>query len=397
MHFFPATALMRSIASTALVCALLSCTTPSQVVPAGQACAAESFVVVDDFEGARRGDCTVLAPNSVSLEIAREDENVINPSPWYAIKLIPTQPSLATVELDYGTWEHRYAPKVSTDGKTWQPLDSRFLLAREQPSRVRFQVPLRDHPVWVAAQELVLQDAYEARYGRIAADRAATLTVLGESALGRPVFAVQNPSSAKNAVLLVGRQHPPEVSGSFAMHAFTETLFADSELAVEFRQHFRIIVIPLLNPDGVAAGHWRHNAGGIDLNRDWGPFTQPETKLVQTLLGNLDDEGIDLRVFVDFHSTKHNVFYTQAGNEKTSPPGFSEAWLLRARTRLDDYSFAIDPRPVSDVANGKNYMYKRYGIPSMTYEVGDESNRSAIVDSARVFAEEFMRLLLEEA
>jgi hypothetical protein len=31
------------------------------------------------------------------------------------------------------------------------------------------------------------------------------------------------------------------------------------------------------NPDGVDKGHWRLNDGGVDLNRDWGPFTQPET------------------------------------------------------------------------------------------------------------------------
>ena len=50
-----------------------------------------------------------------------------------------------------------------------------------------------------------------------------------------------------------------------------------------------------------------------------------------------------------------------------------------------------------ETANGKNYMYKRYGIPSMTYEVGDETSRADASAAARVFAEEFMRLLLENA
>jgi hypothetical protein len=40
-------------------------------------------------------------------------------------------------------------------------------------------------------------------------------------------------------------------------------------------------------------------------------------------------------------------------------------------------------------------MYKRDGIPSMTYEVGDETSRVDASAAARVFAEEFMRLLLE--
>ena len=40
------------------------------------------------------------------------------------------------------------------------------------------------------------------------------------------------------------------------------------------------MVFPLMNPDGVDLGHWRHNAGGIDLNRDWALYRQPETRLV---------------------------------------------------------------------------------------------------------------------
>jgi len=50
-----------------------------------------------------------------------------------------------------------------------------------------------------------------------------------------------------------------------------------------------------------------------------------------------------------------------------------------------------------EAANGKIYMYKRDGIPSMTYEVGDETSRVDASAAARVFAEEFMRLLLETA
>ena len=41
-----------------------------------------------------------------------------------------------------------------------------------------------------------------------------------------------------------------------------------------------VIVYPLMNPDGVDEGHWRHNTGGIDLNRDWAHYNQPETRQV---------------------------------------------------------------------------------------------------------------------
>ena len=44
-------------------------------------------------------------------------------------------------------------------------------------------------------------------------------------------------------------------------------------------EKFRVLAFPLMNPDGVDLGHWRHNAGGIDLNRDWSTTTRKKLKL----------------------------------------------------------------------------------------------------------------------
>jgi hypothetical protein len=42
-------------------------------------------------------------------------------------------------------------------------------------------------------------------------------------------------------------------------------------------------VVPDLNPDGRAAGT-RANAAGADLNRDFGRFSQPETRIARALI-----------------------------------------------------------------------------------------------------------------
>jgi len=147
-------------------------------------------------------------------------------------------------------------------------------------------------------------------------------------------------------------------------------------------------------PAWLRPGHWRNNLGGVDLNRDWGPFTQPETKLIADLLDDLDTDGSRVRLFIDFHSTHRNLFYTQDDSSVTDPPGFARTWLGNSEPRLHDYPFTNEARPSSDTANGKNYMYKRYGIPSMTYEVGDETDRGAARAAAQVFAEEMMSLML---
>ena len=193
---------------------------------------------------------------------------------------------------------------------------------------------------------------------------------------------------------MIGRQHPPEVSGAVAFFAFTETVFGDSGLAEQFRERFRVIAIPLMNPDGVVAGHWRHNRGSLDINRDWGPFTQPETQLVAGLFDEFDADGSSLRMFVDFHSTDRNTFYAQ--QEPTRPPDFTRTWLGNAEPRISDYPFTNEESPTENPAVAKNYIYARYGIPAVTFEAGDETDREALRVAAVIFAEELMRLMLAQ-
>jgi hypothetical protein len=391
------TRIPRIIAAPLLALLLASCATPGTPVEAGKPCETESFSVVDDFSGARRGACTVMSDNRVKLEIVPEDGQVKNPSPWYAFKLIPTESGRARIVLDYGTWKHRYWPKISTDGKKWLPLDANSVHGEPKAHSVELLVSLGDKPVWVAAQEIVPPSAYKAWNARTAKKTGATLSVLGESAADQPIYLLDSGGDAQQVVLLTGRQHPPEVSGAYAFTAFTGVVLGDTPLAQQFRERFRVLAIPLLNPDGVTAGHWRHNLGSTDLNRDWGPFAQPETRLVEGLLDALDNNGTEVMAFIDFHSTDRNVFYTQTDNEGNRLPGFEKTWLDRARPRIEDYPFERSARLTSEQPNGKNYMFKRYGMPSLTYEVGDETPRQTAAAAAVVFAEEFMQLMLETA
>jgi len=376
--------------------ALVSCASPVTVVSPGEPCATEGFAVVDGFSGARRGTCRITGGEAVTLEIRREDEQVKNPSPWYAFKVVPDGSLRAVITLDYDTWKHRYPPKVSDDGLNWRALPEHYVTVADDERTATMRLPLDGQTVWVSAQELVTPPVYRIWSQDVANRTAADLGVLGESLRRQSILRLDTNSSAQEVVLLIGRQHPPEVSGSFAFFRFFETLHADTVLAREFRQRFRIIAIPLLNPDGVAGGNWRHNLGEKDLNRDWGPFTQPETKLVAELLDDLDASGSKLRVFLDFHSTDENLFYTQEAGDVTEPPNFAIDWFAAARPRLANYPFKNEARPTTNETIGKNYIYLRYGIPAFTYEVGDETNRDAARQAAEVFAEEFMRLLLSQ-
>ena len=88
--------------------------------------------------------------------------------------------------------------------------------------------------------------------------------------------------------------------------------------------------------------------------------------------------------------------YTQTDDDITNPPGFTNQWIAAALPRLEAYEFTQEPRAFSDLATGRNYMYERYGVPSVTFEVGDEEDRVATIKASGVFAEEMMRLLNDD-
>ena len=211
----------------------------------------------------------------------------------------------------------------------------------------------------------------------------------------RPLFRLDvGDGEAKRHVSIIGRQHPPETTGSLALMRFVEELAGDSELARKFRQEFHVMVIPLINPDGVDAGHWRHNLGHVDLNRDWGAFAQPETRAAAEEITTLSKTG---RIFLhlDFHSTAKDVFYTQPDDKPSSSPLFTVRWLEALQKRVPDYKVNREASPTPTLTTSAYWAHSTFGIPAITYEIGDNTDRAQLKRVAASAAQEMMTLLLE--
>lgn len=305
---------------------------------------------------------------------------------------------MVTVELSYTLHGHRYWPKLSADGKRWQRAGSGSVRTVEGGG-ITLRLALEDKPLWVSAQEIVDNASYDQWMQTVSARPDLMLLRLGSSTRGRPVNKLESTWGGKKIVLLVGRQHPPEVTGALAMRSFIERLLAGDALAQRFRANYALLAVPNMNPDGVALGHWRHNVNGVDLNRDWGPFTQTETQLLRDELARLKSEDSEIELFIDFHSTQHDVFYTQPAELETNPAGFIARWLSKLQTQL----YEIAPGyPIREQAghtptnkNSKTYMYETYGVPAITLEIGDEVDREFISAYASSAATAMMETLLD--
>lgn len=353
-------------------------------VDPGYRCTSDRLAVDTAFPGGALDSCAIDADGLITIVIAPEDAPPINCSPWYAFRITPLTPeaTAATVRLSYTACGHRYHPKTSTDFASWEQVPPARLQLEEAAAfdSARIALPLGNAPVFVAAQEVLPQETYDNwMAGKVAAGVARGF-VLGESAEGRTIGGIEiGDAAAREVVVLVGRQHPPEVTGAFAMFAFMETLLADTPLAQAYRARFETLAVPILNPDGVARGHWRHSTGGVDLNRDWGPFTQPETQAMRDLLGAIERDGArSLRLLLDFHSTGRDVFYTIPDELPTNPAMFTRDWLARYQQLMPGYDVVRDATHEVGGVVSKAYTYDTFGVPSITFELGDDTDRELL-------------------
>lgn len=144
----------------------------------------------------------------------------------------------------------------------------------------------------------------------------------------------------------------------------------------------------------MASGNWRANLGGRDTNRDWGNFSQPETRAVQQWLAKLDP-SVKPALMLDFHSTRTNLFYVQGDEASEGGRRFLSAWLAGKEDAFQGFPFTIVPRTAnlnSDTA--RNWFHQTYGIPAYTYEVADDADREGARQAANSLALSLPQALL---
>ena len=202
---------------------------------------------------------------------------------------------------------------------------------------------------------------------------------------------------SKKMMLVISRQHPPEVTGYFAMQAFVEKLSDNSRISKDFRKNWAIYVVPLMNPDGVDNGHWRHTSGGTDLDRDWAAFHQPDTTAIREFLKKQEKESGGKFYFgIDFHSTWDDIYYPMNQSfTDTNMPNLVWDWLNAIKKAIPNYepniqaNGRLEPTIVS-----RNYFLKAHRMESIVFEIGDNTPRKFIKKKGEIGAVELMKLLM---
>lgn len=352
----------------------------------------------NDFDGARINRLEQLNDSTALVSIYPENAP-INNSPYYAFKTWSDEakPFYFTFSYPKG-FKHRYVPKIETNG-VWSVIDSTHVFKND--SIVTIRINLSTKPQTVAAQEIRSSGDVQNWYMDLARGKEDFVTIksAGKTTLGRnlPMLDIYNGTAKeKDLIVLVTRQHPPEVTGFYAFQSFLETILNGSDLSKRFLNEYHVIAFPIMNPDGVDLGHWRHNSGGVDTNRDWSVYNQPEIKqVVRTINKAVKRNRSKLVLGLDFHSTWYDVFYTNTQREGTSLPDFESNWFEALEENIPDYKVnekaANSNRPTS-----KGWLLYGHNAVGITYEIGDATPKEKIELFGSVSAKQMMNILLNK-
>ncbi len=310
----------------------------------------------------------------------------INPSPWYGFRVEGPPRATPEITLRYAVSGHRYHPWVQSRQGSWRRLpDDAVALAAD--GSATFRLPPLDGSLQVAAQPLDDPAAALARFEAHARAGRLTRIEAGRSLDGAPILAfLHRPATARGLLLFITRQHPPEWPGAMAFDRFAQALLSDDPAMVALRKDHAILFVPVMNPDGIARGHWRGNRRGADLNRDWGTFIQPETWGVGALLEPLTGK-LPLLAAIDFHSTRNSILYAPPDDPKRQDIGFRITRDLASEPDLA--GLPIRRSHQNDAGTLKGWTLDRFGISGLTFEIGDDTPLS----EAHAKADAFARLL----
>jgi len=126
--------------------------------------------------------------------------------------------------------------------------------------------------------------------------------VIGRSVEGRDIIAISIGKGSRT-IIIDGSIHGNEQTTTFACLRIIELLLENYQSSSQWRSRldneWRVIIVPVLNPDGFAVRS-RYNANGVDLNSQFPPdrnSTEPEVRTLVCLMGNYTPT-----VYVNLHT-----------------------------------------------------------------------------------------------
>jgi hypothetical protein len=373
-----------------------------------------------NFEGGALGTVERLGPGRFRLHVeGQQDEHGRNRlANWYYFRLDGVKGRDLTLTLTdlvgeyYGrpgacAFSADTVPVFSNDGVSWQHVPALDW------DNARKEATLHLHPagdtVWVAHVPPYTPRRLRRLLDDVGRRPHAVVEVIGRTAQGRDLHLVtvtnpDVPDAGKKVVWLIAREHAWEAGTSYVLEGALRFLVSDDRAARGLRDRVVFRLVPMVDPDGCAAGRERFNANGYDVNRHWDEVDlrhpeflrkMPEIWYVKkAVLGSAEGKPIDL--LVNLHNTESAEYLdTQAAD------GPAHAALGRLFARLVANT-TFDPsvkelRVRREPAGTTNWLFRERGIPAGTLEqrigLGGKLGRRATVADRVAFGRQLVEAM----
>ena len=193
---------------------------------------------------------------------------------WWHVCLDEIPPlQVQSIEVHGIAHPDPYLPVYSYDNITWH-LVAEQDVRRIDDATMQITMAFAHSRVWLAQHtpySIGRLQAVVAELGQLAHVRQQSL---GASQQGRPIhlITITDPEvddAVKRRILIHARTHPGEVGSSWVAEGLLRFVAGDTEEAAQARRRFVFDVVPMLNPDGVAAGNYRTTPASENLESLW--------------------------------------------------------------------------------------------------------------------------------
>ena len=122
------------------------------------------------------------------------------------------------------------------------------------------------------------------------------VSTIGKSRYNSPIFAVQAGNPNKRPLAVITRVHPYETQGSFFIEGMLQWLSGELSSSKynlsDFLNNHRVVILPMVNPDGVILGMQKRTHGGLNISEDCTISPEPEAVAIRSFLRGLNPVAI---------------------------------------------------------------------------------------------------------
>ncbi|MBW3698310.1 hypothetical protein EK599_21790 [Vibrio sp. T187] len=208
---------------------------------------------------------------------------------------------------------------------------------------------------------------------------ACELETLGATLDGNDMslLTIGEPAEGKKKIWVIGRQHPGETMAEWFIEGFLQRLLDDTDtVGRSILDKAVFYVVPNMNPDGSIRGHLRHNAVGVNLNREWQTPSMEKSPEVFLVREKMLETGVDM--FLDIHGDEAIPYNFVAGSEGIPSYDerladlentFKQALLTITPEFQDEIGYDKDEPGKANLTVGSNWVGEQFKCLSYTVEM----------------------------